>query len=83
VNPEAKISIDFMLEALCADVPPETFFPKDAAGVEIAKNVCKQCVVRIECLEYALENRIDHGVWGGESERARRRIIKSRRSRGA
>ena len=48
-------------------------------GVEVAKRLCVNCAVRSECLEYALRNRIDHGVWGGTSERERRRILKSRR----
>jgi WhiB family redox-sensing transcriptional regulator len=47
--------------------------------VEIAKQVCEGCPVQEECLEYALEHRIDHGVWGGASERQRRRILKRRR----
>jgi WhiB family redox-sensing transcriptional regulator len=48
-------------------------------GVEAAKRVCKTCEVRSLCLEYALHNRIDHGVWGGTSERERRRILRRRR----
>ena len=39
----------------------------------------KTCPVTEPCLEYALEHRIDHGVWGGASERERRRILKRRR----
>jgi WhiB family redox-sensing transcriptional regulator len=48
-------------------------------GVEVAKRICSDCPVQVRCLEYALENRIDHGVWGGTSERQRRRILKARR----
>ena len=48
-------------------------------GVEIAQRVCEGCAVRIECLEYALLHRIEHGVWGGASERERRRILRRRR----
>jgi WhiB family transcriptional regulator, redox-sensing transcriptional regulator len=62
----------------CADKPPSLFFPSDGVGVEVARRVCAECPVRQECLEYALTNRIDHGVWGGTSERERRRIIKAR-----
>ncbi|MEZ5311676.1 MAG: WhiB family transcriptional regulator [Microthrixaceae bacterium] len=40
--------------------------------------VCATCPVKTQCLEYALANRIDHGVWGGTSERERRRILKRR-----
>ena len=63
----------------CADKPPELFFPSDGVGVEVAKKVCESCPMQARCLEYALENRIDHGVWGGTSERQRRRILRSRR----
>jgi len=47
--------------------------------VEVARRICVDCPVKQPCLEYALENRIDHGVWGGCSERERRRILKRRR----
>lgn len=61
------------------------FFPVDGSGVSRAKAVCNGgtmhgvCPVKDECLEYALANRIDHGVWGGESERARRNMVKRRK----
>jgi WhiB family redox-sensing transcriptional regulator len=48
-------------------------------GVEVARRICDSCPVGERCLEYALRNRIDHGVWGGTSERQRRRILKARR----
>jgi WhiB family redox-sensing transcriptional regulator len=48
-----------------------------------AQEVCAVCTVKVECLEYALLNGIDQGVWGGASERARRRIARSRRREGA
>lgn len=63
----------------CNDKPAELFFPSDGVGVEIAKRVCADCPTKEPCLEYALANRIDHGVWGGTSERQRRRILKARR----
>jgi hypothetical protein len=47
--------------------------------VEQAQKVCASCPVRVECLEYALTHRIEHGVWGGASERERRRILRRRR----
>jgi WhiB family redox-sensing transcriptional regulator len=48
-------------------------------GVEIARRICADCPVKEPCLEYALHNRIEHGVWGGASERERRRIARRRR----
>ena len=71
---------DWMAVGNCRIEPPSTFFPSDGVGVEIAKRICVDCTVKQPCLEYALENRIDHGVWGGTSERQRRRILKKRRS---
>jgi WhiB family redox-sensing transcriptional regulator len=67
----------------CTQHPPAVFFPSDGVGVEIAKRICETCPVKDPCLEHALEARIDHGVWGGTSERQRRRILKARRQEAA
>ncbi|HEY6319837.1 MAG TPA: WhiB family transcriptional regulator [Acidimicrobiia bacterium] len=69
----------WMLRARCREAAPGAFFPSDGVGVERARRVCAECPVQTECLEYALEFRIDHGVWGGCSERERRRILRQRR----
>lgn len=69
----------WMASGKCADLPPETFFPSDGVGVNVARAICADCPQRAPCLEYALASRIDHGVWGGTSERERRRILKRRR----
>lgn len=68
-----------MLRAHCRGRNPAEFFPSDGVGVEFARGVCAECPVSRECLEYALYYRIDHGVWGGCSERERRRILRRRR----
>ena len=70
---------EWMAAGNCRIEPPATFFPSDGVGVEVAKRICVDCPVKQPCLEYALENRIDHGVWGGASERERRRILRRRR----
>lgn len=70
---------DWMTVGKCREVAPGTFFPSDGVGVEIARRICATCDVKEPCLEYALRNRIDHGVWGGTSERERRRIARRRR----
>ena len=64
----------WMSEGKCREVDPELFFPSDGVGVIKARKVCAQCPVQAQCLEYALDNQIEHGVWGGASERERRRL---------
>lgn len=58
-------------EALCAQTDPELFFPEKGGSTTEAKKVCRQCPVIDECLEWAIDAREDHGVWGGMSERER------------
>lgn len=70
-----------MTDGSCRTYDVAVFFPPDGVGVERAQVVCAGCPVRDRCLEYALDNHIDEGVWGGESERARRRIRAARRTR--
>ena len=69
----------WMAQGNCRNYPPATFFPSDGVGVDRARAICKGCDQATTCLEYALVERIDHGVWGGCSERERRRILKRRR----
>ena len=59
--------------ALCAQTDPEAFFPEKGGSTREAKAICASCEVRAECLEYALENDERFGIWGGMSERERRR----------
>ncbi|WP_331274740.1 MULTISPECIES: WhiB family transcriptional regulator [unclassified Schaalia] len=63
--------------ALCAQTDPEAFFPEKGGSTREAKAVCQSCEVRAECLEYALANDERFGIWGGLSERERRRIRRS------
>ena len=63
--------------ALCAQTDPEAFFPEKGGSTREAKKVCLGCDVRCECLEYALANDERFGIWGGLSERERRRLKKS------
>jgi len=70
---------DWMGEGRCRDMDPAVFFPSDGIGVQSAQRICSECPMKGPCLEYALDNRVDHGVWGGTSERERRRILRRRR----
>lgn len=69
----------WMAEGNCRNYPPAVFFPSDGVGVDRARKICAGCPVLGTCLDYALSERIEHGVWGGCSERERRRILKRRR----
>jgi WhiB family redox-sensing transcriptional regulator len=60
--------------ALCAQTDPEAFFPEKGGSTREAKRVCASCDVRAECLEYALANDERFGIWGGLSERERRKL---------
>ena len=62
--------------ALCAQTDPEAFFPEKGGSTREAKKVCLVCEVRSECLSYALEHDERFGIWGGLSERERRRLKK-------
>ncbi len=60
--------------ALCAQTDPESFFPEKGGSTREAKRICTGCEVRDACLEYALANDERFGIWGGLSERERRRL---------
>jgi WhiB family redox-sensing transcriptional regulator len=64
--------------ANCMGVDPELFFPERGSSTREAKEVCRGCVVRIECLEFAIANSEKFGIWGGMSERERRRVRRAR-----
>jgi WhiB family redox-sensing transcriptional regulator len=66
-------------DALCAETDPEAFFPEKGGSTREAKRVCSGCSVRVECLESALTNDERFGIWGGLSERERRRLRLMRR----
>lgn len=60
--------------AACRGMDPDTFFPGRGAPTREAKAVCARCPVKAECLKAALEERERFGIWGGFSERERRRL---------
>ena len=72
----APVDTVWMVEARCRDLAPAVFFPSDGPGVERARRICLDCPVRSRCLDYALGHHIQHGVWGGTSERQRRRMAR-------
>jgi WhiB family redox-sensing transcriptional regulator len=66
--------------ALCRSMWPPSFFGLSEESQREAAKVCRSCTVREKCLDYALRNRIHDGVWGGTTERDRRRIRRRRRA---
>jgi WhiB family redox-sensing transcriptional regulator len=72
----AEEELSWQERSLCAQTDPEAFFPEKGGSTREAKKVCIGCEVRSECLEYALANDERFGIWGGLSERERRRLKK-------
>lgn len=64
-------------DALCSEVDPDLFFPEKGDSPKTAKRVCRQCDVLESCLEWALTNRVRHGVLGGMSDQERLRITRA------
>lgn len=71
---EADNALAWQADALCAQTDPEAFFPEKGGSTRDAKRICTTCDVRGECLEYALQNDERFGIWGGLSERERRKL---------
>ncbi len=69
-------SLSWQTDSLCAQTDPEAFFPEKGGSTRDAKKICTSCEVRNQCLEYALANDERFGIWGGLSERERRKLRK-------
>lgn len=67
---------DWQERALCAQTDPEAFFPEKGGSTREAKRICQVCEVKDACLEYALAHDERFGIWGGLSERERRKLKK-------
>jgi WhiB family redox-sensing transcriptional regulator len=71
---------DWMGAALCSrSTHPDLWFPERGGSMAPAVGVCSRCPVKAPCLDYAIDNKIEEGVWGGESARGRRKIARERR----
>jgi WhiB family redox-sensing transcriptional regulator len=73
----------WMRDALCLEYPDVTWFPSSNLCVDYDAPlaICDRCLVRAECLAYALECKIDYGVWGGMTAPDRRRVLAARQGR--
>lgn len=67
---------EWMGDALCKLYEGNVFFPSSIQGVNYAKRICAWCPVIEECATYALQTHIEHGIWGGLSERQRKRVLR-------
>lgn len=74
------MSRSWMAHAACKAIEPADWFDDDADDLDAPIEVCEPCVVRDECLEYAVTNDIRHGIWGGVTPRQRVRMA-GRRAR--
>lgn len=72
----------WQIQANCMGVDPDLFFPERGSSTREAKEVCRGCVVRVDCLEFAIANGEKFGIWGGMSERERRRVRRARVQQG-
>jgi len=77
---EVLMPPEWTRKALCAEVDPEIFFPEKGERTAHVKQICKACIVRVECLEYSLQNNERFGVWGGLTEHDRRRVRAKRKA---
>lgn len=66
----------WMDDGLCAQTDPDMFFPEKGGSTKGAKKVCASCDVREQCLAFALKNEERFGIWGGLSERERRKLAR-------
>jgi hypothetical protein len=71
---------DWREHAACVDHDINVFFPEKGQNATAAKRICATCTVRVACLNYALDNYEEFGVWGGKSEKERRPLQRIRRS---
>lgn len=74
--------LEWMDYASCAEVVPDLFFvePNQRADAELAKQFCRRCPVRKQCLEYAVANKFVDGIWGGTTGNERARIWRAKKS---
>lgn len=71
--------LSWQKDAACRGVNPELFFPTRGDDTRVASRICSSCPVREECLEYAISHVEKFGIWGGLSERERRRLRRQRK----
>jgi len=71
--------LEWRMLGACRGLEAAIFYPDNEEDAEAAKTVCSECGVKQACLDYALSKREKAGVWGGATEKDRRRILRQRR----
>ena len=77
MNKDLFLRPEWMMSARCKETDPEIFYPErgdSTLDTLAAKRICLKCEVRVECLQYAVDNNEQHGIWGGLNEKARRHL---------
>lgn len=77
------IDMSWRQRGACKGLDPDIFYPPSDEDADEAKAICMSCAVRDTCLEYSLTNREADGIWGGATERERRRMLRQRRKTAA
>ncbi len=70
------MELEWQETARCRGVDPEQFFVRGSAQSRKAVRLCGRCPVKDPCLQYAIDNHIDYGIWGGLTERQRRAFVR-------
>lgn len=76
--PSTLVDPEHWASAVCAQVDPEMFYPEKGEGTKDARDLCAACPLRQECLEFALANKEEYGVWGGLGAGERKALLRQR-----
>jgi len=76
LSPPITLERPWVVFSACRDKDPDLFFAETKSGEKTAMSICHSCPVRSECLEYAFEADIRFGIWGGLTEKQRRRLVR-------
>lgn len=60
-------NVDWRMSGNCWGIDPNIFFPERGGSNKLAKAICKDCSVRIACLDYAIKTNQQQGIWGGQT----------------
>ncbi len=84
IQPEHwKVAEPWIAAGACRTYDPELFFPASGGDEATPIAICGECLVRLACLDYALEANERWGVWGGTTQRYRRRLVRALRRKAA